>query len=106
MRDPVDIVGPDYLIQSLYSAGPTNPAAMGGEIPLTWPELLAWNQATGSAYTGWELETMRYLSQVYAAQSAQSRQPNCPPPHAVAEVRVSDDQIKDAFRSLGKRNRA
>lgn len=96
LREPVEIQGPDYLLQALFTAGPISPSAMGTG-PLTWVELQAWNDATGAQCTPWELETIRYLSQVYAAESNRARDPTAAPPHIQQAPRVEAKQIKNIF---------
>lgn len=98
LKEEIETDGPDYLIEAVRSAGLAS-AGPAGLVPLTWQELKAWNDLTGSNYTVWELETMRYLSQNYAAEAQKARDENCPPPHLTKIKPVSPEGIKNALRA-------
>lgn len=104
LKVPIEIEGPDYLIQCLYGAGCIYPGVSGPQ-PLPWAEIEAWNRSTRSGLTAWELETMRELSQCYASTLNAARDKNCLPPHLPIEYKVTGDQIKSAMRIVGKRKR-
>lgn len=68
-----------HLIDYLLEAGPVMPAGMGNS-SLSWSELESWSRASGRHVSGWELRTLRYLSEVFLQQHGESSNPNCPSP--------------------------
>lgn len=48
---------------------------MGDEVPLTWPDLLAYSQATGAVTSRDELVTLFEMSKAYAAGKIHGTQP-------------------------------
>lgn len=70
-----------HLLQWLNEAGTTG-NGMNGPIPLSWQELKAWRDCTGTAATGEEMLMLRQLSADYVAQFNASADPTLPPPNA------------------------
>ena len=101
LAEPVETDGPDYIMQALFSAGPVCATGMGSG-PLTWQELHAWNEATQSGLSAWELETVRQLSQSYAAEAHRAREPNAAPPHIEQAERIEADALKKIFTQVKK----
>jgi hypothetical protein len=101
LKEPVAIIGPDYLIEAVQSAGMAAPGAMG-LVPLSWQDILAWKQATGSALSPWELEIMRYLSQSFASEAHRAKDPTAPPPHLTTIRPRAVADLKAAMRSAAR----
>lgn len=73
---PLD--GADWLIEWLFDAGPVGNDGMG-QRGLTWSELQAWRDLTGTLITAPEARALRTLSQAYAAASAAAQKEHCKP---------------------------
>jgi len=58
---------------------------MSGPVTISWQEINAWLQATGTAATREELVMLRKLSGEYVAQYNRSDNPNEPPPNSAGE---------------------
>jgi hypothetical protein len=68
------------------------PAGAGGESPIGWSDLAAWQGLTGIELDPWEARTLRRMSQSYLAEGARARQPGCPPPW---QAREADEDVND-----------
>lgn len=72
----------NHIIEWLHEVGPTQ----DGDKPLSWQEINAWKQATGTEATAEELVMIRQLSRVYVAQYHRSDNPDEPPPNRPRNV--------------------
>lgn len=70
-----------HLLTWLNEIGITG-QGYNGPIPLSWQELKAWRDCTGTAATSEEMLMLRQLSVDYIAQYNSSADPNAPPPNA------------------------
>lgn len=59
-----EIEAGQYLIDAWMAAGPTAPGAMG-EVPLDWPAVVAFAQATGAISEPWEFQAVIDMSRGY-----------------------------------------
>jgi len=75
---PVD--AGNHLISILFDVGPAVPVGMGGMIGVGERDMLAWQQNRGIKLTIWEIDCVKHLSHCYAAQLADAREKDCPPP--------------------------
>lgn len=75
-----DIEHGSHVIQWLHEVGPTQ-QGMNGPEPLSWQEINAWRQATGTVATTEELIMLRNLSRQYVSQYQRSDNPEEPAPH-------------------------
>jgi hypothetical protein len=62
----VEISAGGYLLDALFEAGPDKPGAMGGDLPLEWPDVWAYMQATQAIVEPWEARALREMSIAYA----------------------------------------
>ena len=76
---PMHVDGAEYLYGAFLNAGLTSPAAMG-DVPLTWPDLWAFSQATGDITEPWEFETLREMSAAYISGRESGANPLSIPP--------------------------
>jgi len=105
LKEPVPIKGNGYLIEVLFSVGPCAFGDMGSARAVSWQELLAWSRATHTQLSAWEFEAVHYLSRCYAAAAMSARSKAALPPHVDGQPRISSDEIKSAFRSIGSRKK-
>jgi len=82
-----DIAMP-HMIELLQSVGFCS-AGFNGAQQITWQELRAWQEATGSSLTPWESETIYRLSGAYASMLHQAKDPNCRQPF----IEETEDQV-------------
>lgn len=75
--------------------------------PLSWQEINAWKQATGTAATTEELLLIRKLSREYAAQYARSDDPYEPAPNRARNIDQAAlaAQVKSALRAAAKQRK-
>jgi hypothetical protein len=94
-----------YLVDFLYSAGPSLPVG-GGSAPLSHSELSAWQHNTGNSLSAWEATTLRSLSIAHIDQTNQSQHTDCPPPwcpEPTPETRRDiSRQVQNALQTLMK----
>ncbi len=90
-----------YLIEFLLEIGPANSGQSGPE-PISWPDILAWQQATQTELTGQELVQLRELSKAYCSQYHVSKKPDCPAPATdfVVDHEKLGNRIKETFRAF------
>jgi hypothetical protein len=92
-----------YLVGALMEAGPTSAAGMG-EVPLTWADLLAYQQGTAQHFQPWELRLIRRLSGEYLSESirAKARDARAPWVTEVTAEQRSEvaQQMRDALRGM------
>lgn len=69
------------ILEWLHEVGPVQ-QGMNGPEPLSWIEINAWKQATGTEITTQELVMLRQLSSAYVQQYNVSDNPQAPPPNA------------------------
>ena len=104
-----ELVGGEWLIGWLFEAGPLASDGMGAR-GLSWPELAAWRDCTGTPAGPWEMSALRRLSAVYAAAYHASQEADCPaywlhPELATVSISKSEaagQQIKTLFGALAK----
>lgn len=68
-----------HLVGYLFDIGPVGHGAMAA-VPLSWPEIRAWEQATGIELATWEARAIRQLSGDYLSMSQLAEAPDCPAP--------------------------
>ncbi len=98
MPDPGDAA---YLIEFLMEIGPVN-SGQSGPIPVSWSDINAWQQATGTILTGQELVQIRELSKLYCSQYHDSMDRNCPAPYVdpdAVDHNKLGNHIKKVFRA-------
>lgn len=77
MGDPLgipDVSGHEYMIAAFHECGVTKPGAMG-DVPLEWPDVLAYAQVSGAMLAGDDAVTLYQMCRAYwgerqAAQDA------------------------------------
>jgi hypothetical protein len=89
--DLPEVFGGLYLVEYLMDAGPGSVAGMG-MVPITWPDLAAWQDQIGIQLAPWESKMLRRLSGEYLAQARKSEQPDCPSPAYTPLT----DEVRDA----------
>jgi hypothetical protein len=88
MTDGVAIVVPEmqcsYLFDYLLKIGVMSFNGMAN-VPLSWQELNAWVQVTGTPLDAWELKVIHKASEVYVNQLELSRKIDAPMPQKIVE---------------------
>ena len=88
MADGTVIVVPEmkcsYLFDYLLKIGVMSFNGMAN-VPLSWQELNAWVQVTGTPLDAWELKVIHKASEVYVNQLEASRKPEAPMPERIIE---------------------
>lgn len=90
---PVDAAG--HLIGYLFEVGPSSAGEM-----ITFQELEAWQNATGTRLTSWEAITLRKLSGAYLGELQAAEDPKRPAPYLQSVVKsreVVAGQLKSIF---------
>lgn len=64
----VEIAVGGYLLDALFEAGPGKPGAMGGELPLEWPDVWSYMQATQAIAEPWEARALMGMSTGYVEE--------------------------------------
>lgn len=72
-------VSAPHIVEWLLDIGLTQAAGMGS-VPLSWTEIVAWQQATSVTLAPWEARLIRRLSAAYLAESRAAESETCPPP--------------------------
>lgn len=78
-----------YLFDYLVKIGIMSYNGMAN-VPLSWQELNAWMQATGTPLNAWELRVIHKASEVYVNQVELSRKPDAPMPERI----IQHDPVK------------
>jgi hypothetical protein len=96
--------GLQYLVDYLFEIGPTLPG-MGGPVPLSFSEILAWQQLTGRYMQPWEVLMIRRLSLEYIGMKALAEDPACPEPTLeatpdVEEARAVTSSMRARLRGM------
>jgi hypothetical protein len=92
-----------YLIDFMNQLGYAT-SGFNGATRISWQELKAWKDTTGTSLTAWEAETLMTLSRAYVEQLNASHEPSCPSP--LDDVLDKDKRkevetkIRSAFNSL------
>jgi len=68
-----------HITDRLVEMGVTEAAGMG-VVPLSWREIVAWQQGTCTRLAPWEARLIRSLSSAYVAEGRAAESENCPPP--------------------------
>lgn len=82
--------------------GPITANGMGLQ-PVTWQELQAWRESSGTHCDPWELEQVKMLSMVYLDQFNKAEKPDCPAPWIdpdFVDHAALSDKIKKQFRAF------
>jgi hypothetical protein len=82
------------IIARLIEIGLTGSNGMG-PVPLSWSELLAWQQITGVELPSWEARLLRQLSLAYIAEGRRAEHETCPPPWR-GEVTQREREVEEA----------
>lgn len=77
----------EYLLGYLWEMGPTVAAGMGVG-PITFGEMLAWQQLTGVRLAAWEARFVRRLSLEYLSESNKATKIDAPPPWVPPDVKA------------------
>lgn len=99
-KEPPDIYATRFYIDALWQVGPAEFGEYGSK-PISWTELNNWNQASELGLSGWELETIRDLSGVYAALANKSRSPDCKSPLAPVVQQSAEDIENKLLKQFG-----
>ncbi|MCR6502595.1 hypothetical protein MUO32_26565 [Shinella sp. CPCC 101442] len=75
----VELVGGDYLLDTLQQLGPIRNTGMGLTIP-DWQELAAFGNACGLALEPWEYRLVRRMCSAYLREFNAGKDPFCIPP--------------------------
>jgi hypothetical protein len=68
-----------HIVERLVEIGLSEATGMSAS-PLSWREILAWQEATGVPLTPWEARLIKRLSTAYLAEGRKAESENCPPP--------------------------
>lgn len=84
-----------YIVNRLVEIGLTGSTGMGA-VPLSWGEIVAWQQATGLHLDPWEARIIRALSAAYIAEMRRAEAETCPPPWRAPLTRheIDSDQAR------------
>jgi hypothetical protein len=88
--------GGEFLLDYLWSIGPSTFTGMGAA-PISYSELLAWQQMSGIDLSPWEAETLRAMSRAYVGESQRALARDCPPPFGDSPYNPNADQALDRF---------
>lgn len=94
--------GGHYLLNILMEIGPTKIVGMGSAFGIDEVDIAAWQANSGLRLSGWEAQTVRRLSQEYAAELSSSKDANAQPPYVAGASGLSETQrakIADAMSS-------
>lgn len=90
---PIDYA--ENLISYLSEFGPCVSSGMG-LAPVSFQEIKAWSEMTGTILTSWEYLALRELSVTYVSQHAESESPKCPAPYTSDDI--DQEQVRKAMR--------
>jgi hypothetical protein len=76
----------------MLEIGPTKVAGMGGVVGIDELDIAAWQFNSGISLTAWEAQTIRSLSQVYAAASMNGREASALPPYTPPAEELKEEQ--------------
>ena len=83
-----------YLIDYLFEVGPTE-----GQEPVSFTELMKWQEAIGIELEPWQFRMLRRLSLDYLSESHKAMKHDCPPPWA-PENKPAVSETQSALRRL------
>src|SRR5690606_36385666 len=78
------------LIEHFYEVGQ-------GDKPVSWQELSAWCEMTGTELSAWEAVALSKMSRAYHAQLIQARDAQCPPPWLVPMAKLDRKAISEGI---------
>ena len=94
-----------HLLDYLCELGPVKGGGMGAVV-ISWPDITAWQQATGIELSAWEARGLRRLSQEYLNASHEAKAYDCPAPYSQEESTENranvSDKIAQIFRNRKK----
>lgn len=61
----VSIDAGDYILAAFVKMGMYSNGAMGGQVPLSYTDILAFSQATNDITESWELQAVAEMSRAY-----------------------------------------
>lgn len=97
--------GFEHVLNALFDVGPVK-AGFNSREALGYTDIVAYMSATKTDLTGHECRMIRRMSRAYADQLVDSKDPNCPPPYAVAVATPEQrTKVDDGFRALAARRR-
>lgn len=99
-KEPPDIYATRFYIDALWQVGPAEFGEYGSK-PISWTELNNWNRAAELGLSGWELETIRDLSGVYASWANKARSPDCKSPLAPVVQQSAEDIENKLLKQFG-----
>jgi len=85
------------LVSHFRKVGPCMGQGMGA-FPVTWQELKAYSDMSGSNLTAWEADQVMMMSQLYCSYLNIGKKP-CKPPY---EREFDDEDIQNMNESIGK----
>jgi hypothetical protein len=92
-----------HLVGYLFEVGPIAHGP-SGPVPVSWPDLQAWQQATGIELQTWEARALRRLSYDYLDATLAAKSPTSPAPYAAQPSPDNRQAVANAVRNIfGKR---
>lgn len=88
-----------YLFAYLIEIGIVGTTGMG-PIAITWQEIAAWSQCTGTALQPWEARLIRRLSVEYVSESRKAEDETYPSPWRAPVTRKEMDAEVAGLRGL------
>lgn len=88
-----------HLIEHLMDAGPVLHTGMG-PAPLSWSEIVTWQQATGVDLSPWEAQTLRNLSAEYIAAGHEAEEADAPAPYSPAPTPDNRARVAASVASI------
>lgn len=73
-----EIIGSTFLIECTRKCGMISVAGMG-VVGLSWAEIKAWSELSGTALEYWEFEVIKELSDAFAAMLREAKDWECKP---------------------------
>ena len=99
-KEPPEIYATRFYIDALWQVGAAEFGEYGSK-PISWTELINWNQAAELNLSGWELETIRDLSGVYASWANKARSSDCRSPLEPATQQSAEDIENKLLKQFG-----
>lgn len=93
-------VSAPHLIDWWLDLGPASSGG-GGEAPLGWQDMVAWQQITGIELHPWEARAIRRMSQAWLGEGHRAKKPDCPAPWTLRETEEEiNDRVTRQFAAM------
>jgi hypothetical protein len=92
----------EQLVKWLFEIGPVMSSGMG-PMPITWSELKAWQELTGTELEPWEARTLVALSREFAGEAVAAAKIDCPAPFS---TELSDSEREKVASAVSRGMRA